>query len=108
MPDAPNLWVPGAAGPLDQFVERVHRIVGQFASTHGLEQAAVEVEFPDGALVAVTSISAEPGFGFITLTPHPEDPGEPEQLIVPVGAIRQIRLSKPEPAQERFGFSLPS
>ena len=37
MPDAPHLWVPGAAGPLDQFVERVHRIVGQFASKLGRE-----------------------------------------------------------------------
>ena len=108
MPDASQLWVPGAAGPLDQFVERLHRIIAQFARTHGLDQAAVEVEFPDGALVAVTSISAEPGYGFVTLTPHPEDPREPEELIVPVGAIRQIRLSRPEPEQQRFGFSVPS
>ena len=99
--------MPGAAGPLDQFVERVHRLVADFARAHGLEQAAVEVEFPDGALVPVTSISAEPGYGFITLTPHPEDPGEPEALIVPVGAIRQIRLSVPEPNRQRFGFSVP-
>jgi hypothetical protein len=99
--------VPGAAGPLDQFVERLHRLIGAFAQRHGLEQAAVEVEFPDGALVPVTSVSAEPGFGFVTLTPHVEAPGEPEELIVPIGAIRQIRLSVPEPARDRFGFSVP-
>jgi hypothetical protein len=103
----PEVWVPGAAGPLDQFVERLHRLIGAFAQKHELENAAVEVEFPDGALVAVTSVSPEPGFGFVTLTPALEDPDEPEELIVPIGAIRQVRLSVPEPARRRFGFSLP-
>jgi hypothetical protein len=103
----PELWVPGAAGPLDQFVERLHRIIAAFAQKQGIEQAAVEVEFPDGALVAVTAVSAEPGYGFVTLTPHVEDPDDPEELIVPVGAIRQIRLSIPEPARQRFGFTVP-
>lgn len=103
----PGLWVPGAAGPLDQFVERLHRSIAAFAQKQGIEQAAVDIEFPDGALVAVTAVSAEPGYGFVTLTPHAEDPGEPEELIVPIGAIRQIRLSVPEPARDRFGFSLP-
>lgn len=99
--------MPGAAGPLDQFVERLHRLIAGFAQKHGLEQAAVEVEFPDGALVPVTSVSAEPGFGFVTLTPHVEEPGEAEELIVPIGAIRQIRVSVPEPTRHRFGFSVP-
>lgn len=103
----PDVWVPGVAGPLDQFVERLHRRIAAFAQKHGIEQAAVEIEFPDGALVPVTSVSAEPGFGFVTLTPHAEDPAEPEELIVPIGAIRQIRLSVPEPARHRFGFSVP-
>jgi hypothetical protein len=103
----PELWVPGAAGPLDQFVERLHRSIAAFAQKHGIEQAAVEIEFPDGALVPVTSVSAEPGYGFVTLTPHVEEPEEPEELIVPIGAIRQIRLSVPEPARHRFGFSVP-
>jgi hypothetical protein len=102
----PELWVPGAAGPLDQFVERLLRSISAFAQKHGIEQAAVEIEFPDGALVPVTSVSAEPGYGFVTLTPHVEAPEEPEELIVPIGAIRQIRLSIPEPARHRFGFSV--
>ena len=55
----------------------------------------------------MTSVSAEPGFGFVTLTPHVAEPGEAEELIVPIGAIRQIRLSVPEPARDRFGFSVP-
>ncbi len=102
----PELWVPGAAGPLDQFVERLLRCIATFARTHGIEQAAVEVEFPDGALVPVTAVSAEPGYGFVSLTPHVEEADEPEELIVPIGAIRQIRLSVPEPARRRFGFSV--
>ena len=99
----PELWTPGAAGPLDQFVERLHRRVEAFAQANGLAEAAVEFELADGALLSVRSVSADPGFGFITLTPHGE---EPEELIVPVGAIRQIRLATPEPARERFGFSV--
>jgi hypothetical protein len=101
----PDVWIPGAAGPLDQFVDRLHRRIADFASKHGLEQAAVEVELSDGALIPVFAISAEPGFGFITLCPHGE---EPEELIVPIGVIRQVRLGPPEPARARFGFSLPS
>ena len=100
-----QLWTPGTTGPLDQFVERLHRRVEQFAQEHELEQAAVEVELGDGALLLVKAISADPGFGFVTLTPYAE---EPEELIVPVGYIRQIRLGVPEPNRARFGFSVPS
>ena len=101
----PQVWTPGAAGPLDQFVERLHRRVAEFASKHGLDEASVEVELADGGLIAVSAISAEPGYGFITLCPHGE---EPEELIVPIGAVREIRLGAPEPARSRFGFSVPS
>ena len=54
----------------------------------------------------LASLSPEPGYGFITLVPHPED-GEPQELIVPLGAIRQLRLSRVE-AESPFGFALPS
>ena len=101
----PELWTPGAAGPLDQFVDRLHRRVEAFAQEHGLEEAAVEFELADGALLLVRAISAEPGFGFVALSVHGE---EPEELIVPLGAIRQVRLSTPEPARSHFGFALPA
>lgn len=101
----PDVWIPGAAGPLDQIVDRLHRRIADFASAHGLAEAAVEVELSDGALIPVKSISADPGFGFITLSPHGE---EPEELIVPMGVIRYVRLGPPEPARARFGFTLPS
>ena len=100
-----QLWTPGTTGPLDQFVERLHRRVEQFAQEHELEQAAVEVELGDGALLLVKAISADPGFGFVTLTPYAE---EPEELIVPVASIRRIELARAEDDRAVLGFSLPT
>lgn len=94
------------AGPLEDLVTRIHRRIEAFASEHGLEQAMVEVELADGALLRLASISAEPGYGFLTLVPHGEE-GEPQELIVPIGSIRQLTLSRAEPASP-IGFSLPS
>ncbi len=71
----------------------------------------MQIELADGSRLTAHSISPEPGFGFITLCPHPEDaPESPplEELIVPVGTIRRITVGEPEPARARFGFSLPS
>ena len=98
----PERWVPGAVGPLDQLVERLHRRIAEFAEKHGLDEA--EVELSDGALIPVASISPEPGFGFVTLSPHGD---EPQELVVPIGSIKQIVLGAPEPARSRFGFSVP-
>ena len=99
-----ELWVPGAAGPLDQLVERLHRRIAEFAKQHDLPEAAVEVELADGALIPVEAISPEPGFGFITLSPHGDDP---QELVVPIGSVKQFVIGAPEPARARFGFSLP-
>ncbi len=93
-------------GPLDDLVARIHRRIDSFASEHGLEQTMVEIELADGALLRLESIVAEPGYGFITLVPHAE-PGEPQELIVPLGAIRQLTLSRAEP-ESPVGFSLPA
>ena len=102
----PELWTPGMAGPLEDLVARIHRRIASFASDHGFEQAMVEVELSDGALLRLESISAEPGYGFLTLVPHTNE-GEPQELIVPIGAIRQLTLSRAEP-ESPIGFSLPS
>ncbi len=102
----PELWIPGMAGPLDELVARIHRRIASFATEHELEQAQVEAELHDGALLRLSTISAEPGYGFITLVPHPED-GEPQELIVPLGAIRRLTLSRAEP-ESPIGFSLPA
>ena len=94
------------AGPLDELVTRILRRVDGFKTEHGLDRVAVSVELLDGALHRLASISPEPGYGFVTLSPHCE-PGEPEELIVPLGAIREIRIGV-EGDEQRLGFSLPA
>jgi hypothetical protein len=80
--------------------------VQRFAEERKVEQPTVEVELADGALLVLESISPEPGYGFLTLVPHPDEEGDPPyELIVPVGAIRQVAIRAPEPALGRFGFA---
>jgi hypothetical protein len=98
---SPDLWVPGAAEPsLDDFVERVHRLIEQYTATHAADRSHVEVELADGERLTLRSLSSEPGFGFLTLAL------EAEQVIVPVGSIRRITLG-PADEQNRPGFALP-
>ena len=101
-----QLWVPGMAGPLEELMARIHRRIEAFKETYGVEEVMVSVELFDGALHRLATISAEPGFGFVTLCPHCDD-GEPEELIVPLGAIRELRIAKAEPEQQ-LGFSAPT
>ena len=100
-----DLWTPGVAGPLDDLVARMHRRIEAFAREHGVE-AMVEAELSDGSLHRLKSISAEPGYGFVTFCPHAAA-GEPQELIVPLGAIRQLTIGVAEP-EHRVGFSLPA
>ena len=93
-------------GPLDDLVARIHRRIEAFAQEHELEQAMVEAELVDGALLRLSSLSPEPGYGFITLVPHAAD-DDPQELIVPLGAIRQLTLRRAT-AESPVGFSLPS
>ena len=100
-----DLWLPGAAST-DEFVARVHRQIARFAESHGLQQARVEVQLRDGPRYVLDAISAEPGDGFVTLRPYPEDEGEREELIVPLASITQIRIASTT-AEPQFGFALP-
>jgi len=103
-----ELWTPGRTGPsLDDFVGRLTKEIERYTATHTAERSEVQVELADGSRVVLRSISAEPGYGFVTLAVHPEDDDEPEQLIVPVNAIRQIALGPAEEERAHFGFSLP-
>jgi hypothetical protein len=102
----PDLWIPGMAGPVDELVKRIHRRIESFAAEHGLEQAMVEVELSDGALLRLASLSAEPGYGFVTLVPH-AGAGEPQEVIVPLASIRQLTLRRAA-AESPVGFSLPT
>jgi hypothetical protein len=92
-------------GPLDELVSRIVRRIESFRVEHGLERAGVSVELSDGSLHRLASISSDPGFGFVTLCPHREA-GEPEELIVPLGAIREIRIASVED-ELRLGFAPP-
>ena len=114
--------MPGAAGPsLDDFVKRLHQSIEAFAERRGWEKVHVEVELADGARFALHSIRPEPGYGFITICPYPEEDDErpwpkedaedgcpPEELIVPVGSIKRIVLNDTEEQRAEFGFSVTS
>ena len=98
-----ELWLPGAVGPQDEFVARLHRRIQRFAEARGVPQAVVEVELRDGARFRLDTISPEPGYGFVTLTPHPGD-DLPDELVVPIGAIGRVELYAVEEAEPAFGF----
>jgi hypothetical protein len=101
-----ELWMPGMPSAED-FVRRVHQQIARFGEEHGLEQARVVVELRDGGRYVLDTLAPEPGFGFVTLRPHPEDEAEREDLIVPLSSIALIRIS-PAEQEPQFGFALPS
>jgi hypothetical protein len=80
------------AGPLDELVKRILRRVEMFKDEHGLEEVEVSVELIDGSLHRLQTLSADPGFGFISFRPHD---GDEEEVIVPLGAVREIRIGMP-------------
>jgi hypothetical protein len=92
------------AGPLDEFVARVTRMVAAFAKEHDLEQAEVRFELADGSRYVVVSASPDPGFGFLSFIPHRQVGEEPKCIIVPIGAVKTIEISAPDPARP-FGFT---
>jgi hypothetical protein len=91
------------AGPLDEFVARLARMISAFAQEHGLESAEVWVELADGSRHVLATATAEPGFGFFSFAPHRVEGEEPRHVIVPIGAVRSIEISAPDP-ERRFGF----
>jgi hypothetical protein len=103
---SPDFWVPGAAEPsLDDFVEGVHRQIERYTATHTAEKTHVEVELGGGQRLTLRSLSGDPGYGFLTLSVHAAN-GDPEEHIVPIGAIRRISLG-PADESRRPGFALP-
>jgi hypothetical protein len=102
----PELWVPGFAGPLDDLIDRIHRRIEQFAGEAGVERPSVEVELVDGVRYFVESLSPDPGYGFVTIRPHPKD-GMPTEVIVPIGSIKRIELSGTAEQPAMLGFSVP-
>ncbi|HEU5263631.1 MAG TPA: hypothetical protein VFU34_03265 [Gaiellaceae bacterium] len=98
------IWTPGMAGPLDEFVARLARMISAFTLEHELEAAEVCVELADGSRHVLATAAAEPGFGFFSFAPHRAEGEEPRQVIVPIGAVRSIEISAPDPARP-FGFT---
>ncbi len=90
------------AGPLEELVKRIERRADQFKEKHGLADVEVSIELADGALHRVRTLSAEPGFGFVSFCPHCDD-GDPQEVIVPLGAVREIRLGAPG-TEQALGF----
>ena len=89
------------AGPAEELVKRIERRTERFKEEHGLAEVEVTIELLDGSLHRLRTLAAEPGFGFVSFCPHAD---EPEEVIVPLGAIREIRLRVPEPEQA-VGFA---
>ncbi len=103
----PDLWVPGYAGPIDDLIDRIHRRIAQFAEEAGVERAFVEIELADGVRYEVEAFTPEPGYGFITIRPHPAE-DMPAEVIVPIGSVRRIELRIAGEERARLGFSVPS
>ena len=97
----PELWVPGFAGPLDDLVDRIHRRIEQFAEEAGVERPSVEVELADGARYDVEALTAEPGYGFVTIRPHAGDD-------VPGRGDRPDRVDQAHRAQQGRGGARPA
>jgi hypothetical protein len=90
------------AGPLEELVKRIERKVERFKEEHALADVEVTIELADGAVHRLRTVSAEPGFGFVSFSPHGEDE-DPQEIIVPLGAVREIRVGAPGP-EHAFGF----
>ena len=104
----PDLWTPVAELPHEAFVDRLHRAIASFAESSGVEKPVVEVELADRSRFTLERIEPEPGFGMVTLYVTDARDDAPDALIVPIGSLRRIELSKsPDDRIQRFGFSVP-
>ena len=104
----PDLWTPVAEMPHDAFVDRLHKAIASFAEANGVEKPLVEVELVDSSRFVLDRIEPDPGFGMVTLYVTDSRDDAPDALIVPIGSLRRIELSKsPEERVRRFGFSVP-
>ena len=99
-----QIWTPGAAGPLDEFIGRITRMVADFAEEHGLDQAELRIELADGSRHVLATATAEPGFGFFSFVPHRAEDDELMRVIVPIGAVKTIEISRSDP-DHPFGFA---
>jgi hypothetical protein len=99
------IWTPGMAGPVDELVTRIERMAGAFAEEHDLAQAQVRIELADGSSYVLATAKADPGFGFVSFTPHEERGRGPRCVIVPIGAVKTVEITAPDP-ESPFGFAV--
>ena len=100
-----DLWTPGQPGPHEDLVERIQRQVARFARERGIERAVVELELRDGSRFELDAILPEPGYGFVTIRPHPGEDDIPSELILSVAMIERIELYASHDKPSRFGFT---
>ena len=81
------------------------RRVDGFKEEHSLDEVEVSIELIDGSLHRLQTLSSEPGYGFVSFRPHGED--DPAEVIVPLGAVREFRISVPS-SEQAFGFAGPA
>ena len=90
------------AGPLDELVKRILRRADLFKEEHEIDEVEVRIELIDGSLHRLQTLSAEPGFGFVSFRPHDgERPG---------GGHRPARRRPRDPdraarAEQSLGFA---
>jgi hypothetical protein len=97
---------PERRAPEHELVRRLEAVIVAFALDQRVPRALVQVEFNDGTRFALHSISPEPGMGFVTIMPYPEDlPDAPGAIVVPVGSIRRIELDRAEAGRGHLGFT---
>ena len=100
-----ELWVPGGLS-VDDLVDRVQRQIARFAEEEGIPQALVEIELRDGSRFVLDGLAPEPGQGFVTIRPHPEEDGRRADVIVPLTAVARITITAPDDPETPFGFGL--
>jgi hypothetical protein len=104
----PELWTPVPELPHQAFVERILHAIANFAESAGVEKPLVEIELADTSRFVLERIDPEPGFGMVTVYVTDARDDAPDALIVPIGSLRRIELSKsPDERVQRFGFSVP-
>lgn len=117
-----EVWIPGTAAAqppsVEDFIKRVHAQIQVFAKECKCERAVVEVLLHDGRRLRLHSLSPEPGLGWVTLRPFPDDDEKPldagedtpvrETLMLPLQSIVRIVMRSPEEEEQHpFGFVTP-
>ena len=102
----PELWTPVPQLPHEEFVERIHRAIANFAQATGVEKPVVEVELADRSRFVLERIDPEPGFGMVTLYVTDARDDAPDALIVPIGSLRRIELRTAPEKEETIGFNI--